>query len=296
MAEALNDGWTYRARVGPDGEREPLVAWLARHYRHTPAAGWSDRVLEGEVEVDGRVVDGALPLRRGQEVAWHRPPWREPEVPLDFTLVHEDVEVVLVSKPSGLPTLPSGGYLRHTLLARVRDRWPEATPMHRLGTGTSGLVVFARTASARRTLQAAWRAGGVERGYRAVLSGRPDWRATVVEVPIGPVPHPLLGTLHAASATGAAARTRFRVVGAHGRHTLADVRIDTGRPHQIRIHAACVGHPLAGDPLFLPGGGARDDVRATDGGYLLHAHVLTLPDLGSGGVRSWSHPASWEAA
>ena len=74
-----------------------------------------------------------------------------------LTVVFEDETLVAVDKPCGLPTMPAGGFLQQTLLARVRERWPDASPMHRLGRGTSGLVLFARTSEARAALQAAWR-------------------------------------------------------------------------------------------------------------------------------------------
>jgi 23S rRNA pseudouridine1911/1915/1917 synthase len=190
-----------------------------------------------------------------------------------------------VAKPAGLPTAPAGGFLTHTLLARVRAWFPEATPAHRLGRGTSGLVLFARTAEARAGLARAWRAAQVRKLYRARLAGSPAADDFVVEVPIGPVPHALLGTLHAASAAGRAARSRVRVLRRDGASSLVEVEIETGRPHQIRIHAAAAGHPLLGDPLYGEGGLPRAEGAGLapereplpgDTGYALHAHRLEL--------------------
>jgi 23S rRNA pseudouridine1911/1915/1917 synthase len=175
-----------------------------------------------------------------------------------------------------LPTVPNGGYLEHTLLQAVRRVHPEATPMHRLGRGTSGVVLFARTEDARRSVAAAWRAGAVEKEYRALVEGVPAQTAFAIDTPIGPVPHPMLGRVHAADARGKPSRSHVEVLAARGDKALVSVTIATGRPHQIRIHLAAAGHPLAGDPLYVHGGAPRPDVLPGAGGYRLHALRLAL--------------------
>ena len=112
-------------------------------------------------------------LEPGQHLTWQRPPWDEPDVPLHFDVVYEDASVLAVSKPSGLPTMPAGGFLEHTLLALVHASHPEAHPLHRLGRFTSGLVLFARTPAAASTLGKAWRSHEVVKDYRALVSGAP---------------------------------------------------------------------------------------------------------------------------
>ena len=157
-----------------------------------------------------------------------------------------------------------------------------ATLLHRLGRGTSGLVLFAHSDLARRELSAAFREGRITKVYRTLVSGSPAWEERTVDAPIGPVPHPLLGTIHAASPSGRHARSHARVVERRGDSTLLDVSIETGRPHQIRIHMASVGHPLVGDPLYLPGGLARADALPGDEGYLLHAMRASFAHPGGG--------------
>ena len=281
----LNRGYSYNARIGPAAAGRRVRDHLAAVYAHSDATAWNARLQAGEIELDGQLAHGDETVRTGQHLVWHRRPWHEPEVPLSFDVLYEDAAVLAVSKPSGLPTMPAGGFLEHTLLALVRARSGDAYPLHRLGRFTSGIVLFARTHDAAAALSRAWRAHEVTKDYRALAVGTPLWDTRTITTPIGPVPHPTLGTVHAACAGGRSAHSVVTVVErrvAHPpgevRHTLCDVRIITGRPHQIRIHLAAAGHPLAGDPVYAPGGQPRPDEPGLpgDGGYLLHAHRLRV--------------------
>ena len=212
-------------------------------------------------------------LGTGQVLIWHRPPWHEPDVPLHYDVLYEDAALVAVVKPSGLPTMAAGGFLEHTLLALVRTRYTEARPMHRLGRHTSGIVLFARTHAAAATLAAAWRQHTVRKDYRALARGVA--RADRLEI------EPALGrwlTLFSASSMRPRSAASHRgaprsVLERREQSTLFQVRILTGRPHQIRIHLAYAGFPLVGDPLYDIGGVPRepDPGLPGDGGYLLHA-------------------------
>ena len=181
--------------------------------------------------------------------------------------------------------VPAGGFLENTLLAVVRQREPTATPMHRLGRGTSGLVVFGRTKAARSALARSWRDGTVQRTYRGLVEGTPSQAVFTIETPIGLVAHTRLGTVHGASdEIGArAARTDVRVLRVGPEGTVVEIDIETGRPDQIRIHLASANHPLVGDPLYGPGGIPHPGSEALpgEGGYWLHAARLAFP-----------HPAS----
>ena len=138
------------------------------------------------------------------------------------------------------------------------------------------MVLFARTPRAASALALAWRTHAVQKDYRALVDGTPIWDRLEVRDPIGPVPHPRLGTVHAARADGRASLSRLAVVERRAGTALLAVGIATGRPHQIRIHCACAGHPLQGDPLYVAGGQPRADDPGLpgDGGYLLHAWRL----------------------
>ncbi len=274
-----NGGFRHREQISLAGAGWTVLAHLADRYPRATESEWMVRIHAGQVFLDDQPAGSDDILRPGQWLIWARPPWIEPEVPLAAAVLHEDDDLLAVAKPSGLPTLPAGGeFLEHTLLALVRRRCPEASPMHRLGRGTSGLVLFARTTEARQALQAAFRQRQTRKVYRALCQGHPELDAFDISAPIGEIPYGPLGTLHAACAGGRHSLSRVKVLERRERVALVEVEILTGRPHQIRIHLAHAGHPLAGDPLYGPGGIPLPGTLALPGdpGYLLHAHLLEL--------------------
>jgi 23S rRNA pseudouridine1911/1915/1917 synthase len=284
----VNGGYEYRVQVGAEAAGWTVLRFLASRYRHSSAETWSARLAAGEVRVGEDVARAERLLRPGDRLVWARPPWAEPEVPLAFGLLHRDAHLLAVAKPAGLPSVPNGGFLEHTLLHRVRRLHPEAVPLHRLGRGTSGLVLFARTEEARRRLASDWRRGEVDKHYLALVRGVPARDRFSVDVPIGPVAHPRLGTVHAAvtAGEGRPSRSHVRVLERRADGAVVEVRIETGRPHQIRIHLAAAGHPLVGDPLYQPGGRpspTADPALPGDLGYRLHAYRL-----------AFRHPATGE--
>jgi len=272
-----NRGHVYTEQVGSEGAGRTVLTHLLARGGPAGEAEWRARIASGAVKVDGAITGVDRLLRAGQRLDWERPPWDEPEVPLCTAVLFEDDDLLAVAKPRGLPTLPGGGqFLESTLLALVRRRAPEAVPMHRLGRDTSGIVLFARTAAAREAVAALFRDRRVRKLYRALCAGHPARDLFTVDAPIGEVPYAPTGTIHAAALGGKRALSHVRVVerraGADP-SSLVEVEIETGRPHQIRIHLAWAGHPLVGDPLFGPGGLPLPGCLAVPGdpGYLLHA-------------------------
>jgi 23S rRNA pseudouridine1911/1915/1917 synthase len=254
-----------------------VIDYLTRCYSAFTREEWLARIHSGRVLLDGVPVQADRLLQPGRTLSWVRPPWREPEVPRSFAILYQDEYLLGVAKPSGLPTLPGGGeFLENTLLSLVRRHYPEASPMHRLGRGTSGVVLFALNRSARTEIARAWRDGEVLKIYRALVSGSPAQDRFAVDIPIGLVPHPLLKNIHGASASGKPARSEVTVLERRASSSLLEVRIATGRAHQIRIHLAAAGYPLTGEPLYASGGipGPESTSLPSDLGYYLHSALL----------------------
>lgn len=280
----LNDGYTYREliRRGFDGQR--LDRYLSGRYAHSSLAQWCEHIAGGLVLLDGVAAGKDALLVAGQSLQWHRPPWEEPAAPLSLPVLYDKGAVLVVAKPPGLPTLPGGGYLQHTLLHQLRKQDVDASPMHRLGRWTSGALLCTRTPAAGAHIAAQFAARSADKRYRALASACPELDRFEIDVPIGPVPYAPLGTLHAAHPQGRPSSSTVTVLQRRDDCFVCDVAIATGRPHQIRIHLAAVGHPLVGDPLYLSGGQPAPDGTALPGdpGYHLHSAEIGFDDPETG--------------
>jgi 23S rRNA pseudouridine1911/1915/1917 synthase len=279
-----------------------VVAYYASRYGHTSQEVWSVRLAAGEIQRNGQRMQVDGPLEAGDRLAWQRPPWWEGPVPAQWAVVFDDGDLHVIDKPAGLPVLPAGGWLEHTLLRLLERRHGDdpggvPRPVHRLGRFTSGLLVSARRPATRAWLSTRLRestAAALATGQVPQESCRKLYRALVVpglltqalgsaltiDTPIGQRAHPQLGKVWCAAAgNGAvdrASRSTLTLLERGAAADLVQVAIASGRPHQIRIHCAAVGAPLLGDPLYRPGGLAAADALPGDGGYRLQAWRLEL--------------------
>jgi len=294
MDALFNEGCEYREQLGSDADAMTLLAYLSQRYDHSSVTEWAERIASGLVLIDSKPAQPETILRSGSELVWQRPPWIEPDAPRSFTVIYEDDDLLAVAKPAGLPTLPGANFLQATVLHLVRTYAPDASPLHRLGRWTSGLVLCAKNHHAKIDLMRQWSIKEVGKRYRALASGRPILEQMTITAPIGPIPHSLLGSIHAASPIGKPSLSQVIVLEHRTNSFLCDVRIATGRPHQIRIHLAAAGHPLVGDPLYVAGGMPAPDTHALPGdpGYHLHAAELSFrhPRTGSNVVIECEPP------
>jgi len=282
-----NSGYSYPDRILKSDEGVSVAAFYTVHYIHSTEETWRQRIEAGQIFLNGRP---ALPdelLTRGDRLIYHRLPWEEPEAPTDFGTLFEDDDVLVLAKPSGLPVLPGGFFLESTLLYLVRQRYGAGcSPLHRLGRGTSGAILFTRNARTARLLTMAMKERRILKVYLALASGTAMPDAFTVDAPIGPVPYRRSKTVHAYCPGGRPSTSHVRVIRRlpEENTTLLEVTIPTGRPHQIRIHLSYAGFPLVGDPLYQPGGIPRadaidDEWAATPGetGYFLHSWKIRFP-------------------
>lgn len=290
-----NSGWQYRDIVDGAATGWTGLEFYARRFTHSSEQEWRQRLQAGRMRRGDEAIAADTVLAAGDRLIYHRAPWTEPAAPRWFALLHEADGLLAVAKPAGLQVLPAAGYLQNTLLDVVRERrGPDWAPAHRLGRGTTGLVLFASDAPVRRGVAAAFHDGSLVKVYRALVQGTDLADRFEVDAEIGAIPDPTMGSIHAAvDRGGRSSRSLVRVI--ERRHetdaSLVDVEIPTGRPHQIRIHLALAGHPLVGEPLYGVGGkprtgAVRSVARPGDIGYHLHAMSLLLTHPVTGGQIS----------
>jgi len=274
-------------QVGSGDDGLSVLEFYTAHYRRADPGEWPRRIEAGLVTRSCLVLRSTDPVRAGDRLEYFRPPWQEPEVPLDAPVLYADGDLVVFAKPAGLPVTPGAGCLERTLLHLARSAFgPALNPAHRLDTGTSGAVAFTRNPETARHLHRAFLHGKIQKVYRARVVGTALPDRFDVDLPMGRVPYPPLGTVSGVVKQGGChAFTEVKVVwrDPEAGESVVEVRPQTGRSQQIRAHLAWVGWPLAGDRLYGPGGlrwplpPEEAPSRPGEGGFLLHAWSLVLP-------------------
>lgn len=234
----------------------------------------------GEVTVEGQPVAPTDRFEEGTALMVRIPPADRlvPEA-VPFVVRYEDPDLAVVDKPAGVVVHPGAGRMRGTLAAGILRRWPELQGVgeegrwgvvHRLDRDTSGLLIVARSPRALRALQNALAARSIGRSYLALVRGSFEAPTGTIDAPIGR--HPRHPTRMTVLDGGRPARTHYRRIAAwrDPEISLLDVRLETGRTHQIRVHLASIGHPLIGDRTY-----GRGDPDGLDPGRVwLHARRL----------------------
>lgn len=212
------------------------------------------------------------------------------QVPLE--ILYEDEHVLVVDKPWGILVHAVPGVPGLSIVDVIRSRYPEANDLqegdyragvvHRLDRDTTGVLAFAKTEVARDTLKDQWRARETLKEYIAIVEGRVEPPAGIVDAPLGPDPND--GRRRAVVEVGESAYTEYRVREQYGDEAaLLDVRIRTGRTHQIRVHLEAIGYPVMGDTLY----GRRS---AHIGRQALHAARLGFRLPSTGEWREFTAP------
>jgi 23S rRNA pseudouridine1911/1915/1917 synthase len=244
------------AAADQEGQRVDVVlrAWLDE-----PRARTQQRLDAGEVRVDGHQVAKAHRVRAGERltvVEVDDPP-ATPDQPDPVPIRYSDTHLAVVAKPAGMVVHAGAGVADRTLVDTLTAMGVALAPtgddqrpgiVHRLDRGTSGLLVVAKTAAAHAGLTAALAAREVSRAYTAIVDGVPDPVRATIDAPIGRSLQ--RRTRFAVDQAGRHAVTHYDVVEAHGRAAVLDVRLETGRTHQVRVHLAAIGHPVSGDLAY----------------------------------------------
>jgi len=246
-----------------DASRERIVRRLAREHPGVSGSRLKRAVLDGQVTVDGAVVDdpGAL-VEASSAVVWDPNRRVRRHVRTSLEVLFEDADAIAVVKPAGLLTHPTEAGEKDTLLSRVsayvarRSKAGGAATRgyvavaHRLDKETSGILAFATSRRGLVALQAQLRAHTMDRVYTAVVEGNVTGEKGVFDSPLVADRGDRRRGVAKPGDEGIPAVTEWRVLERFGIATLVEARLKTGRTHQVRVHFAAAGHPLVGDAVY----------------------------------------------
>ena len=255
----------------------------------------ADLATDGDVLVDGAAVSKSDRLHEGSwlEVALPAAPDLTPKEELveGMDILYSDNDIIAVHKPVGVAAHPTVGWEGPTVvggLAAAGFRISTSGPperkgiVHRLDVGTSGLMVVAASERAYTLLKRAFRDRTVDKTYHALVQGHPDPLSGTIDAPIGR--HNSSDWRFAVTSDGKPSITHYDTLEAHQAATLVEVKLETGRTHQIRVHMAHIGCPVAGDFLY----GAEDG--RLPGRFALHSAAVRFPHPIDGRAMAFYSP------
>ncbi|GAB3672495.1 RluA family pseudouridine synthase [Streptomyces sparsus] len=246
----------------PDGlEGERLDAALARMFGFSRTRA-AELAAEGKVRVDGSAAGKSDRVVGG---AWLEVEMPEPPAPLrvvaepveGMEIVHDDDDVVVISKPVGVAAHPSPGWTGTTVIGGLAAAGFTISTsgaaerkgiVHRLDVGTSGLMVVAKSERAYTLLKQQFRERTVDKRYHAMVQGHPDPLSGTIDAPVGR--HPQHDYKWAVTADGKPSVTHYDLIEAFRAASLLDIKLETGRTHQIRVHMSAHRHPCVGDLTY----------------------------------------------
>jgi len=282
-----------RVTAGEDEAGRRLDNFLLARLKGVPRTHVYRLIRSGEVRVNSRRARASYRLLVGDEV--RVPPVRQTETGgvmppghvradwIEELVLYEDKDLLVLSKPSGLAVHGGSGISLGAieLLRAIRGPDAQLELAHRLDRDTSGCLLIAKRVASLRSLHAQFRDGAVDKRYLALLIGRWPGRARTVDAPLV-TDERRGGARHVrVDAAGKDSVTRFVPLERFADAVLSEVHLTTGRTHQIRVHAASIGHPVAGDERY----GVPEDPIVSQYGLkrlFLHARSLTFRGPGSG--------------
>ena len=252
----------------------------------------NEQIKEGKILVNGQVKKAKYTVKEGDVISYEVPQVEEvtyeaEDIPLE--IVYQDADVAVVNKPQGMVVHPSAGHtsgtLVNALMYHIKDLSGingELRPgiVHRIDKDTSGLLMVAKNDAAHVALADKLKAKKSLRKYWAIVHGNLPNDRGVIEAPIGRSDKDR--KKQAVTAKGKPALTRFHVLERFGDYSLVELQLETGRTHQIRVHMAYIGHPVAGDEVYGP----RKTLKGH--GQFLHAKTLGFTHPRTGEVMEFS--------
>ncbi|MGV3486589.1 MAG: RluA family pseudouridine synthase, partial [Planctomycetaceae bacterium] len=232
---------------------QSLAACVAELFPYMSETYWQDEFRSGRVRLGDRAVDGAWIAKAGQRYTHSFPDTIEPPVNATIRVLFEDDSLLVVDKPAPLPMHPSGRFNRNTLIWILRHALalPTLRPIHRLDANTTGIAMFAKTKAFAGQMQRLFDACQIKKTYLAQCVGVPQQKAFECTAPITRSAT-ATGGREIGDATALDAKTRFIRIGISDETATLEAYPITGRTNQIRLHLWHLGHPLVGDPLYLP--------------------------------------------
>jgi 23S rRNA pseudouridine1911/1915/1917 synthase len=298
--ESINEQQSIELIVEAEDCSEPrLDLWLSLQLPDFSRSRWQKLIALGHIQIAGRVCDDKkYKLKSGDRVCIHIP---EPE-PLDLVpeaipleILYEDEHLLIVNKPAGMVVHPSAGHSTGTLVHALLAHCPLSSIggvqrpgiVHRLDKDTTGAIVMAKTDFAHQHLQQQLQAKTARREYLGIVYGTPKVESGTIDLPVGR--HPvdrLRNTVLPLEQGGKSAVTHWQIEERLRSFSLIKFRLETGRTHQIRIHAAKMGHPIVGDPVY----GSGRSIGVNLPGQALHAWHLQLIHPHTGELISVTAP------
>jgi tRNA pseudouridine32 synthase / 23S rRNA pseudouridine746 synthase len=235
----------------PPGAWATVLDCLCERFPTVARAQWLDRMARGRVvDGEGQWLRPETPHRVGLEVHYYREVPDEPPIPFDERVLHADADLLVADKPHFLPVMPAGAHVHETLLGRlIRQTGNQAlAPLHRIDRDTAGLVLFSTNPHSRAAYQALFRERRIDKTYEAMAPALPD-----IEFPCTRRSRIVAGDpfFRMQEVEGPAnSETRIDVIArgdGHWRYALTPI---TGRKHQLRVHMAALGAPIANDTIY----------------------------------------------